>query len=95
MVTEEVGLNHALEAASIDVLETDLGEYIVQLGGETPSHIVAPIVHKTKDSIRDLLIAKADMPPTDDVNEMTRFARKTLRQKFLAADMGVSGGNFI
>jgi len=95
MVTEEVGLNHALEAANIDVLETDLGEYIVQLGEETPSHIVAPIVHKTKDSIRDLLIAKADMPPTDDVNEMTRFARQTLRQKFLAADMGVSGGNFI
>ncbi len=95
MVTEEVGLNHALEAANIDVLETDLGEYIVQLGGETPSHIVAPIVHKTKESIRDLLIEKAAMPPTDDVNEMTRFARQTLRQKFLSADMGVSGGNFI
>jgi L-lactate dehydrogenase complex protein LldF len=95
MVTEETGLNHVLEAAKIDVLETDLGEYIVQLGEETPSHIVAPIVHKTKESIRDLLIAKADMPPTDDVNEMTRFARETLRQKFLSADMGVSGGNFI
>lgn len=95
MVTEEVGLNQALEAANVDVLETDLGEYIVQLGQETPSHIVAPVVHKTKESIRDLLIAKANMPPTDDVNEMTRFARETLRQRFLAADMGVSGGNFI
>ncbi|MFZ1398103.1 MAG: LutB/LldF family L-lactate oxidation iron-sulfur protein [Candidatus Promineifilaceae bacterium] len=95
MMTEETGLNHALEAANIDVLETDLGEYIVQLGDETPSHIVAPIVHKTKESIRDLLIAKANMPPTDDTNEMTTFARETLRQKFLAADMGISGGNFI
>jgi L-lactate dehydrogenase complex protein LldF len=95
MVTEETGLNHALEAANIDVLETDLGEYIVQLGEETPSHIVAPIIHKTKQSIRDLLMAKANMPPTDDTNEMTRFARETLRQKFLTADMGVSGGNFI
>ncbi|MEJ2748095.1 MAG: LutB/LldF family L-lactate oxidation iron-sulfur protein [Anaerolineae bacterium] len=95
MVTEETGLNHALEAANIDVLETDLGEYIVQLGGETPSHIVVPIVHKTKESIRDLLIEKAGMPPTDDTEEMARFARQTLRQRFLAADMGVSGGNFI
>jgi L-lactate dehydrogenase complex protein LldF len=95
MVTEETGLNHALEAANIDVLETDLGEYIVQLGGETPSHIVVPIVHKTKESIRDLLIEKANMPPTDDTEVMAQFARETLRQRFLAADMGVSGGNFI
>lgn len=95
MVTEEVGLNHALEAADIDVLETDLGEYIVQLGDETPSHIVVPIVHKTKESIRDLLVEKANMPPTDDTEEMANFARETLRRRFLAADMGVSGGNFI
>ncbi len=95
MVTEETGLNEALETAAIEVLETDLGEFIVQLGEETPSHIVVPIVHKTKASIRDLLIEKAGMPPTDDVTEMTHFARRTLRQKFLAADMGVSGGNFI
>ncbi|MCA9954579.1 MAG: iron-sulfur cluster-binding protein [Anaerolineales bacterium] len=95
MVTEETGLNHALEAADIDVLETDLGEYIIQIGGETPSHIVAPIVHKTKESIRDLLVEKAHMPPTDDTGEMTQFARQLLRERFLAADMGVSGGNFI
>src|SRR5690606_26831331 len=89
------GLNHALEAADIAVLETDLGEYIIQIGDETPSHIVAPIVHKTKESIRDLLVAKANMPPTDDPGEMTQFARQLLRERFLAADMGVSGGNFI
>ncbi|MCA9930952.1 MAG: iron-sulfur cluster-binding protein [Anaerolineales bacterium] len=95
MVTEETGLNHVLEAAGMDVLETDLGEFIVQLGGETPSHIVAPIAHKTKSSIRDLLIAKTGMPPSDDVLDMTNHARTYLRQKFLDADMGVTGGNFI
>jgi L-lactate dehydrogenase complex protein LldF len=95
MVTEEIGLNHALETAGIDVLETDLGEYIVQLGGETPSHIVVPIIHKTKESIRDLLVERAGMPITDEAEEMARFARETLRRLFLAADMGVSGGNFI
>ncbi|WP_420644977.1 LutB/LldF family L-lactate oxidation iron-sulfur protein [Candidatus Leptofilum sp.] len=95
MVTEEIGLNHALETAAIEVLETDLGEYIVQLGGDTPSHIVVPIIHKTKESIRDLLIEKANMPPTDGTEAMALFARETLRQRFLMADMGVSGGNFI
>lgn len=95
MATEETGLNHALEANGIEVLETDLGEYIVQLGQETPSHIVVPIVHKTKAAIRDLLVSKARMPPTDDTGKMTEFARDLLRQKFLQADMGVSGGNFV
>ena len=95
MVTEETGLNHALEAAGLDVLETDLGEYIVQLAGETPSHIVVPIVHKSLASIRDLLIEKAGMPPTDDPATMARFARERLRARFLAADMGISGGNFL
>jgi L-lactate dehydrogenase complex protein LldF len=95
MVTEEIGLNGALEEAGIDVLETDLGEYIVQLGDDAPSHIVVPIVHKTKKSIRDLLVQKAGMPPTDDTTEMARFAREFLREKFLRADLGISGGNFI
>jgi L-lactate dehydrogenase complex protein LldF len=95
MVTEEIGLNETLEGVSIDVLETDLGEFIVQLGEETPSHIVIPIVHKTKESIRQLMIDKADMPPTDDTDEMARFARNYLRQRFLDADMGISGGNFV
>jgi len=95
MVTEEIGLNQTLETADIEVLETDLGEYIVQLGGETPSHIVVPVVHKTKESIRDLFIEKAGMPPTDNTDDMANFARQKLRQHFLAADMGISGGNFI
>lgn len=95
MVTEEIGLNNSLESASIDVLETDLGEFIVQLGDETPSHIVVPVVHKTKESIRQLLIDKVDMPPTDDTDEMARFARDYLRQPFLDADMGISGANFV
>lgn len=95
MVTEELGVNHVLEEANINVLETDLGEYIVQLGEETPSHIVVPIVHKTKESIRDVLIEKANMPPTDDTEAMATFARNTLREGFLNADMGISGGNFI
>lgn len=95
MVTEEIGLNQSLESASIDVLETDLGEFIVQLGEETPSHIVVPVVHKTKESIRQLLIEEANMPPTDDTEEMANFARDYLRQPFLTADMGISGGNFI
>ncbi|MEZ4518782.1 MAG: LutB/LldF family L-lactate oxidation iron-sulfur protein [Chloroflexota bacterium] len=95
MVTEEIGLNHALEDAGVDVLETDLGEYILQLGDETPSHIVVPIVHKTKASIRDVLIHEAQMPPTDSTEEMANYARETLRRSFLSADMGVSGGNFI
>jgi L-lactate dehydrogenase complex protein LldF len=95
MVTEETGLNHALESVGIEVLETDLGEYIVQLGEETPSHIVVPIVHKTKASIRKLLMEKADMPATNSTEEMAEFAREFLRPRFLNADMGISGGNFI
>lgn len=95
MATEEIGLNGALEAVGIEVLETDLGEYIIQLAGETPSHIVVPVVHKTKESIRDLLSETIGMPPTDDPETMARFVRETLRQRFLTADMGVSGANFI
>lgn len=95
MVSEEISLNHALEEQGIEVIETDLGEYIIQLAEEAPSHIVTPVIHKSKDSIRDLFVEKIGMPYTDDVDEMTNFARVTLREKFLNADMGVSGGNFI
>lgn len=95
MVTEEVGLNEALEAAGIETVETDLGEYILQLNHEPPSHIVAPVVHKSKASVRQILEREMKMPPTDDTAEMVRHAREQLRPVFLAADMGISGGNFI
>ena len=95
MSSEEVGVNHVLEPSGIEVVVTDLGEFIVQLGGESPSHIVTPVIHKTKAAIRDLFVRQLGMPPTDDAAEMTRFARQHLRRLFLAADMGISGGNFV
>lgn len=95
MISEEVALNHVLEEHGIRVVETDLGEYIVQLSDETPSHIVMPVVHRTKESIRELFKAKLNMPHTDEAEEMTAFARQVLREAFLSADMGVSGGNFV
>jgi L-lactate dehydrogenase complex protein LldF len=94
MVSEEIGLNHALEAAGIEVVESDLGEYIVQLAGETPSHIITPAIHKTKEQVGELLHQKLGMPLTHDPLEMTVAARAELRRIFLSADMGVSGVNF-
>lgn len=95
MTTEEIGVNESLEAAGIEVVETDLGEFIVQLAEERPSHIVVPIVHKTKSAIQETLEEKAGMPSTDDPLAMTRFARAYLREKFLKADLGISGANFV
>jgi L-lactate dehydrogenase complex protein LldF len=95
MVTEECGLNDALEAAGYEVVETDLGEYILQLAHERPSHIVAPVVHKSRDEISELFAARHGAPRKSDIAELTREARLVLRPRFLAADMGVSGANFI
>ncbi len=95
MLTEELGTNHVLEAAGLRVVETDLGEYIIQLAGETPSHIVGPVMHKTKAEIRDVFVRELGMTPTDNAEEMVAFARKMLREDFLNADMGISGGNFL
>ena len=95
MLTEELGTNHAMEAAGLQVVETDLGEYIIQLAGETPSHIVGPVMHKTKAEIRDVFVRELNMAPTDKAEEMVAFARKMLREDFLSADMGISGGNFL
>lgn len=95
MLTEETALNPMLEAHQIEVVETDLGEFIVQLDHDHPSHIIAPIIHKTKAAIRDTFVRELNMTPTDDAGEMTSFARQYLRQIFLQADMGISGGNFI
>ncbi len=94
MISEETELNHALEGQGIRVVETDLGEYIIQLAGETPSHIIAPVIHKTKEQIGELLHAKIDIPYTDDPAQMTAAARAKLRDEFLNADMGISGVNF-
>src|SRR5215204_4430212 len=94
MTTEETHLNAALEAAGMQVVETDLGEYIIQLAGEPPSHIIAPAIHKTRRQIGELFTAELGMPPTDDISQMTSTARATLRDRFAAADVGISGVNF-
>ena len=95
MVSEELGLNHVLEANGIDVFETDLGEYIIQLAEETPSHLVAPALHKTRGQVAQLFAEQLGVPYSEDIEEMARVARVALRQKFLEADMGVSGANFL
>jgi L-lactate dehydrogenase complex protein LldF len=94
MTTEETHLNDALEAAGMQVVETDLGEYIIQLAGEPPSHIIAPAIHKTRGQIAELFNAELGMPLTDDVARLTSTARATLRDRFAAADVGISGVNF-
>ncbi|MEI7770509.1 MAG: LutB/LldF family L-lactate oxidation iron-sulfur protein [Chloroflexales bacterium] len=94
MASEEIHLNHALEEAGLEVVETDLGEYIIQLAGETPSHIIAPSIHKTREQVSELFNKHLGMPPTDDIPTMTQTARAALRQRFLRADMGISGVNF-
>lgn len=95
MLSEELGINDELENSHMRVVETDLGEYIIQLNNEPPSHIVAPVIHRTKQEIRDIFIRELDMESTDDAGEMVAFARQKLRDDFLQADMGISGGNFI
>jgi L-lactate dehydrogenase complex protein LldF len=94
MTTEETHLNAALEAAGMQVVETDLGEYIIQLAEEPPSHIIAPAIHKTRGQIAELFNAELGMPLTDDVARLTSTARATLRDRFAAADAGISGVNF-
>ena len=94
MVSEEINFNHALEAAGIRVVETDLGEYIVQLRGERPSHIITPAVHLRRSDVGKLFEEKLSIPFTDDIPTLTNTARKVLREVFLTADIGVSGVNF-
>ena len=95
MVSEEVALNDALEAAGVKVMETDLGEYILQLAHEPPSHIVAPAVHKSKEQVAQLFVDAHHKPRLTDIPAMTREAREVLRGHFLGADMGISGANFV
>jgi hypothetical protein len=89
-------LNQELEAAGVRVVETDLGEFVVQLAGDHPSHIIAPIVHRTRDEVAALFRRKlgASDDEVEDIPAITALARRTLRREFLAADMGISGANF-
>jgi L-lactate dehydrogenase complex protein LldF len=96
MISEELELNAALEAAGVHVVETDLGEFVVQVAREHPSHIIGPILHKSKDDVAVLFQRELGASAQDvaDVPHMTAFARRLLRAEFLHADMGVSGVNF-
>lgn len=93
MLSEEIRLNDALEASGIETVETDLGEYIVQLKGEAPSHIIAPAIHFTREQVGELFAEKLGQPYTNDPPSLTAMARAALREKMLTADMGISGGN--
>ncbi len=94
MATEEIALNPALVADGLEVTETDLGEYVVQLDGDRPSHIIAPIIHKTRGEVRESLSRVAGRELPDDASELTGFARERLRDAFMDADVGISGANF-
>ena len=95
MATEEIGLNHALEQAGIQAVETDLGEYIIQLAGTGPSHIIVPAVHLKKEEIAALFSHKLNINAPTDPIQLARIAREVLREKFLEAELGISGGNFL
>jgi len=94
MVSEEIELNRALEAAGIRATETDLGEFIVQLAGERPAHIVAPAMHKTRQDVSALFAVHLHSQPTDVPEQLTAIARRALRERFARAGMGLSGANF-
>lgn len=94
MVTEEIHLNRHLEAHGYEVTETDFGEYIIQLAGERPSHIVAPVVHKTIEEVAELMNRKLDSDTAVDAKALAGLARKTLRARFEVSEMGISGANF-
>ncbi|HEY0298694.1 MAG TPA: LutB/LldF family L-lactate oxidation iron-sulfur protein [Arachidicoccus sp.] len=95
MVTEEIHLNHFLEEAGIESVETDLGEYIQQIAGEPPYHIVTPAMHKSKEEIAELYTQKLGAEPNLAPEQVTLFTRKKLREKFTTAEVGITGANFI
>jgi L-lactate dehydrogenase complex protein LldF len=95
MASEEIELTHELEKAKLDVVETDLGEFIVQVSHDRPSHLVAPIIHKDRKSIGTVLTKFLGIPYTDDPPTLTQQARLYLRNKFRNADLGMTGGNFL
>jgi len=95
MISEEMGLNQRLEQAGIEAVETNLGEYLIQLKGETPYHIIAPAIHMSKADAASVLQAQSDVPIGDSIEEMAGAARVQLREKFVVADMGITGVNFL
>lgn len=95
MVTEEIHLNDALEKNGIEVVETDLGEFIQQLDGEPPYHIVTPAMHKSKEDVAKLFHEKLNTPPDLTPQELTAVARKLLRNKYVQAEVGITGANFL
>ncbi|HDL4335992.1 TPA: iron-sulfur cluster-binding protein [Mannheimia haemolytica] len=94
MVTEEIGMNHVLEAEGIKVVETDLGEYLLQIVGDKPSHIVVPAIHKDRHRIRQEMHDVLGYQGSETPEEMTAFVRQKIREDFLEADIGISGCNF-
>jgi len=94
MISEEIHLNEVLEADGIEVYETDLGEYIIQLARETPSHIIGPALHKSREDIAELFSKLEGRPLSSDTPTLTQVARRRLREVFLKADMGITGCNF-
>ncbi len=95
MLTEELEVNSHLASRGVEFFETDLGEYIIQLFEEPPSHLVVPAMHRRLEEIRELFHQKLGTPPDADPDELAAAARRLLREAFLTADMGMSGGNFL
>ncbi len=95
MVSEEMELNRRFEEAGVEPVETDLGEYIIQLAGETPFHIIAPAMHKSRQEVSALFQQWLKSAPTNEIKQLCSIARDALREKFRTADMGVSGANFV
>jgi L-lactate dehydrogenase complex protein LldF len=95
MISEEIGLNEYLEKSGVETVETDLGEFIVQVAGEKPYHILTPAMHKSKEDVAKLFHEKFGTPENASPTDLTIYVRKLLREKFVSADIGVSGANFI
>ena len=95
MISEEIELNVNLEKNGFEPVETDLGEFIVQVAGEKPYHILTPAMHKSKEDVAKLFNEKFDTPPNSTPQELTLFVREKLREKFTSAEVGVTGANFL
>lgn len=95
MISEEIELNENLEKNGFEPVETDLGEFIVQVAGEKPYHILTPAMHKSKEDVAELFTEKFDTPPNSTPQELTLFVREKLREKFISAQVGITGANFL